>query len=138
MTDEIKGLTVLGRKVDTPQTGRLESFEAPTDVISVTLVSDEVTANCPVTNQPDWYRVEIEYSPDGLCIESKSLKLYLWSFRDRGMFCEQMAQTICQHIVASIQPNWCWVTLTMAPRGGVSITARVVQGEKSSDSHQEA
>ncbi|HRI56460.1 MAG TPA: preQ(1) synthase, partial [Anaerolineae bacterium] len=78
---------------------------------------------CPVTGQPDYYTVTIEYTPGPLCIESKSLKLYLWHFRDRGVFCEQLAVDIRDQVVATIQPRACTVTLVQKARGGIVITA---------------
>ena len=71
----------LGNKTSTP-VRRLEVFPAPPSVKKVVLESDEVTSLCPVTGQPDWETVRIEFEPDAYCIESKSLKLYLWSFRE--------------------------------------------------------
>ncbi len=101
----------------------LETFPAPSGCGHVTMTSDEVTALCPVTGQPDWYTVTIEYVPDKLCIESKSLKLYLWSFREEGHFCETLAGIIKNDIVKVISPKTCKVTLIQKPRGGISITA---------------
>ena len=101
----------------------LETFSAPHGCSHVTMTSNEVTALCPVTGQPDWYTVTIEYEPDKLCIESKSLKLYLWSFREEGHFCETLAGIINNDIVKTISPKECKVTLIQKSRGGISITA---------------
>ena len=68
----------------------LETFANP-GVADVELTSDELTAVCPITGQPDMYRLTIGYRPDGLCVESKSLKLYLNRFRNEGAFCEALA-----------------------------------------------
>ena len=68
----------------------LETFENP-GVSSVEMTSDELTAMCPITEQPDIYTATIEYEPAALCLESKSLKLYLASFRNEGAFCEALA-----------------------------------------------
>src|SRR4051812_39257662 len=64
----------------------LDTFPAPPAVTVVRMVSDEVTALCPITGQPDWYEVAITYRPDQSCIESKSLKLYFQTFRNEGIF----------------------------------------------------
>lgn len=68
-----------------------ETILTPIGVRRVVLESDEVTSLCPVTGQPDWETVHIEFEPGAYCIESKSLKLYLWSFREEGHFCEALA-----------------------------------------------
>lgn len=110
----------LGKKITQPIEA-LDSFEAPEGVSVVTMTSDEVTSSCPITGQPDYYTVAIEYRPAGLCIESKSLKLYLWGFRDKSMFAERMAAEICDRVVADISPKACKVTLVQKPRGGITI-----------------
>jgi 7-cyano-7-deazaguanine reductase len=101
----------------------LDVFPAPAGLDLVIMTSDELTAICPVTGQPDYYTVDIEYAPGPLCIESKSLKLYLWHFRDRGVFCEQLAVNIRDKVVATVQPQTCTVTLVQKARGGITITA---------------
>ena len=101
----------------------LETFERPEGLEEVTMTSDEVTAVCPVTGQPDWYLVEIRYEPAGRCIESKSLKLYLQSFRSVGVFCEQFAARIAGDVRDAIAPSFCRVRVTQKPRGGVSIVS---------------
>ena len=101
----------------------LDTFPAPSGVDRVTMTSDELTSLCPVTGQPDYYTVSIEYVPDQLCIESKSLKLYLWHFRELGIFCEALAVTIRDQVVAAVQPKACTVRLVQKPRGGITIEA---------------
>lgn len=101
----------------------LDTFPAPAGLEGVVMSSDELTAICPVTGQPDYYTVTIDYTPGPLCIESKSLKLYLWHFRDRGVFCEQLAVDIRDKVVATVQPRRCTVTLVQKVRGGITITA---------------
>jgi len=78
---------------------------------------------CPVTEQPDLSHVVIEYGPDQWCIESKSLKLYLWSFRDRPVFAEALAAEIAGEVMTTAKPQWVAVTLTQRPRGGIEIQA---------------
>ncbi|NLK51168.1 MAG: preQ(1) synthase, partial [Syntrophomonadaceae bacterium] len=100
----------LGKKVSHP-VRKLEVFSKPTGVTTIKMDSDEVTSLCPVTGQPDWETVEIEYAPDQYCLESKSLKLYLWTFRQEGVFCEALASQIAQDVYQSAQPFWCKVTV---------------------------
>ncbi len=102
---------------------RLETFPAPPFLDKVTLVSDEVTSLCPITGQPDWETVTIEFLPDRACLESKSLKLYLWSFRNEGAFCEALAGQIASDVFEALAPHWCTVTVHQKARGGITITA---------------
>ena len=112
----------LGHPTSQP-TKELETFPAPDHVTLVQFTSDEVTSFCPVTGQPDFNRVEIEYVPDRLCVESKSLKLYLWTFREEHIFGEGLASTIAQDLFAALQPHSCKVTLVQNARGGIQMTA---------------
>lgn len=114
--------TILGKTVEQPMK-KLEVFEKPSSVRTIVMKSDEVTSLCPVTGQPDWETVTIEYAPDKLCVESKSLKLYLWSFRNEGCFCEALADTIANDFFDACKPLWCKVTVTQKPRGGIEITS---------------
>lgn len=102
----------------------LETFPNP-GVISVELTSDELTAVCPITGQPDLYVASIEYSPQGLCLESKSLKLYLSRFRNEGAFCEALAVRIRDDVAEALQidRSRVAVTLEQKARGGITITA---------------
>lgn len=112
----------LGNKTD-GATRSLEVFPTPAHVKKVVLESDEVTSLCPVTGQPDWETVRIEFEPGPWCIESKSLKLYLWSFREEGAFCEALSAKIAQDVFEACKPAWVTVTITQKPRGGITITA---------------
>jgi 7-cyano-7-deazaguanine reductase len=76
-----------------------------------------------VTRQPDLSTVVIEYQPMARCVESKSLKLYLWSFRDRAVFAEAMAAEIASEIFGATDAAWVRVELTQRPRGGITLTA---------------
>ncbi len=112
----------LGRPMNQPSKD-LETFPAPPHVKRVVFTTDEVTSFCPVTGQPDFNTVTIEYAPDQLCVESKSLKLYLWTFRDEPIFGEGLASTIAQDIFDALQPFTCKVTLAQNIRGGLQMTA---------------
>lgn len=111
----------LGKKVNEPSK-KLDTFTSPANVQVVKFESDELTSFCPVTHQPDFNTVIIEFAPDKLCIESKSLKLYLWSFREEAIFAEGLANTIANDIFEAIQPKWCKITLTQNIRGGMQLS----------------
>jgi 7-cyano-7-deazaguanine reductase len=115
-------LTVLGHTVRHP-IDHVEVFPAPPNVATVRFTTDEVASMCPVTQQPDLSNVVIEYAPAQWCIESKSLKLYLWGFRDREVFAEALAAEIAGEVMTTAQPTWATVTLTQRPRGGIEVQA---------------
>jgi 7-cyano-7-deazaguanine reductase len=102
----------------------LETFANP-GVSHVEMTSDELTAVCPVTGQPDLYVATIEYWPGELCIESKSLKLYLSGYRNEGHFCEALAVKIRDDVAEAVQlaADKVRVTLKQKSRGGITITA---------------
>jgi 7-cyano-7-deazaguanine reductase len=114
------GLTVLGHEARQP-IEHVECFPAPAHVTTVRFRTEELMSRCPVTNQPDLSQVTIEYEPAEWCVESKSLKLYLWSFRDRAVFAEAMAAEIAEEILRTAQPSLVRVTLVQRPRGGITI-----------------
>ena len=102
----------------------LETFANP-GVSQVEMASDELAAVCPITGQPDLYVATIEYRPQALCLESKSLKLYLVGFRDEPHFCEALAVRIRDDVAEALElpPDKVTVTLKQKARGGISITA---------------
>jgi 7-cyano-7-deazaguanine reductase len=102
----------------------LETFPNP-GVSRVDMTSDELAAICPVTGQPDVYLAKIEYQPIGLCIESKSLKLYLNRFRNEGHFCERLTVMIRDDVAEALElpGDRVQVTLVQKARGGITITA---------------
>ena len=102
----------------------LETFTNP-GVSHLELSSDELTAVCPVTGQPDLYLVTIECRPRPLCLESKSLKLYLSRFRNEGHFCEALAVKIRDDVAEALELSTekVSVTLEQKARGGITITA---------------
>ncbi len=93
---------------------------AGTDAV-VEFSTDELTAICPVTGQPDFYELKLNYRPGTRLLESKAMKLYLWGFRDRGMFAEDMAATLLKDFVAACDPAEITVDLTQKVRGGLEI-----------------
>jgi 7-cyano-7-deazaguanine reductase len=115
-------LTVLGHTVRHP-IEHVEVFPAPQGVSVVRFTTDEVASMCPVTDQPDLSRVVIEYLPADWCIESKSLKLYLWGFRERAVFAEALAAEIAAEVMRTAKPQSVTVTLTQRPRGGIEVQA---------------
>jgi 7-cyano-7-deazaguanine reductase len=115
-------LTVLGQTVRHPLE-HVECFPAPAHVTTVRFTTDELASVCPVTGQPDLSHVVIEYRPREHCVESKSLKLYLWSFRDRAVFAEALAAEIAGEIMTTAVPETVRVTLTQRPRGGIEVEA---------------
>jgi 7-cyano-7-deazaguanine reductase len=102
----------------------LETFPNP-GVSLVRMASDELTSVCPITGQPDLYLATIAYRPDRLCIESKSLKLYLAGFRNEGHFCEALAVRIRDDVARAVEvtPDRVEVTLAQKARGGITVTA---------------
>lgn len=117
------GLTVLGKVVSGP-TRDLETFPNthPGRRYTVTLGCDEFTCLCPVTGQPDFARITIRYVPRLRIVESKSLKLYLWAFRDEGHFHEHVTNRILDDLVRVLDPVSCEVVGAFNVRGGVAIT----------------
>jgi 7-cyano-7-deazaguanine reductase len=109
---------------------KLETFPNP-GVRTVELVSDELTAICPLTHQPDLYTASIRYQPDATCLETRSLKLYLNAFRNEEHFCEALATRIRDDIATTLQLSAAKVevTLTQKARGGITITASAERGE---------
>jgi 7-cyano-7-deazaguanine reductase len=120
MTDDLASdeLTILGSTVRHP-VEHLETFAAPDGCVRVRFTCEEVTSMCPVTQQPDLSTVEIAYEPAARCVESKSLKLYLWSFRDAAVFAEQLAVDIAAEVQRAAEPVWVEVTVTQRARGGI-------------------
>ena len=102
----------------------LETFPNP-GVSHVELTSDELTAVCPITGQPDLYLATITYEPGPLCLESKSVKIYLSRYRNEGAFCESLAVRIRDDVAEALElaRDKVHVTLKQKARGGISITA---------------
>jgi 7-cyano-7-deazaguanine reductase len=88
----------------------------------ISIDAPEWTALCPLTGQPDFGVIRIQYVPDKLCLELKSLKLYIHSFRDRGVFHEAVTNEILDHLVRSCRPRRMRVTGDFSVRGGLKTT----------------
>ena len=102
-----------------PERGYEVSFECP-----------EFTCLCPLTGQPDFATILIDYVPDALCVELKSLKLYLWSYRDEGAFHEAVTNKICDDLVAAIAPRSIVVKGRFWVRGGIETTVTVTHASE--------
>jgi len=118
-----EGLTLLGREIRQP-VRKLETFpnRHPERRYTVTLRCPEFTSVCPMTGQPDFATITIRYIPDQRILESKSLKLYLWSYRDEGVFSEHVTNMILDDLVEALDPHYCQVLAEFNVRGGISIT----------------
>ena len=124
MTDH--KLTVLGQPAElpaSPEEARLDPVPNPhRDENYVTrFTAPEFTSLCPVTGQPDFAHLVIDYVPDEFIVESKSLKLFLGSFRNHGAFHEDCTVAIAKRIVAAIAPRWLRIGGYWYPRGGIPI-----------------
>ncbi len=104
-----------------------EAFPAP-DVQRVTFTATEFTSLCPLSGQPDFGSVTIDYTPDALCLESKALKVYLWAYRDEPAFCESLAARIADDIVAAVAPRRLRVEVRQNVRGGIALVAAAERG----------
>jgi 7-cyano-7-deazaguanine reductase len=104
----------------TPTT-ELETFANPAAARDYTIRMQipEFTCLCPRTGQPDFARLDLEYVPDRLCVELKSLKLYIWSFRDRGAYHEAVTNEIADHLQATLQSRFLRLTARFNVRGGI-------------------
>ncbi len=115
---------VLGREARGPigaeQLDTVPWSHADTDAV-VEFSTNELTAVCPITGQPDFYELKLSYRPGRRLLESKAMKLYLWGFRDRGMFAEDMAAMLLKDFVAACEPVEMTVDLTQQVRGGLQI-----------------
>lgn len=121
-----RSLSQLGRKVPLPASpgaAKLEAFPNRHADRDYTIRFDcpEFTSLCPITGQPDFGVITIEYVPDRLCIESKSLKLYLGSFRNEGAFAESLTNRIRDDLVKACRPRRLTVMAQFTPRGGIGI-----------------
>ena len=117
-------LTKLGDKPTALATKTLETFPNPQpkrDFV-IHMQIPEFTCLCPITGQPDFATLYLDYIPETRCVELKSLKLYVWSFRDEGKFHEAVANEILDDIVQAIAPRFARLTAKFWVRGGIFTT----------------
>ena len=88
----------------------------------IEIVAPEFTSVCPRTGQPDFGTLTITYTPDKKCVELKSLKFYLHSYRNQGIFYEHVTNTILDDLAAVLQPRWMKITAAFTARGGITTT----------------
>jgi 7-cyano-7-deazaguanine reductase len=110
--------------MSTKPSKQLETFENPqlTTDYTIRIEIPEFTCLCPKTGQPDFATIHIEYVPDKLCIELKSLKLYIWSFRDEGAFHEAVTNQILSDLASACQPRFMRISADFNVRGGIYTT----------------
>lgn len=126
MTELKNQLSLLGRKTEYKQDYAPEVLEAfdnkhPENDYWVRFNCPEFTSLCPITGQPDFAEIRISYIPDIKMVESKSLKLYLFSFRSHGAFHEDCVNIIMKDLIRLMNPKYIEVTGIFTPRGGISI-----------------
>lgn len=125
--EKLKDLTILGNKnvpyIFEYSNKMLETFpnDHPERDYFVSFTCPEFTTMCPMTSQPDFATIYIRYIPDRKMVESKSLKLYLFSFRNHGSFHEDCINTIMDDLIELMDPRYIEVLGKFAPRGGISI-----------------
>jgi 7-cyano-7-deazaguanine reductase len=108
-----------------PEEARLETFPNPAKRdYQIHFETDDFTSLCPVTGQADFARIEIEYIPDRVCVESKSLKYYLASYRNVRAFNEAVTNRILEDFVRACAPRYALVTAQFSARGGIALTVR--------------
>ncbi len=117
---------------ESPETAKLETFDnlyAGRDYV-ITFDCPEFTSLCPVTGQPDFGEITLRYVPDKKCVESKSLKLYLYSFRNHNSFHEEVVNTILDAVLTACKPRRAEVVGKFRPRGGIAIHVKATYGDK--------
>jgi len=127
---------------DKPDAALLETFanpaadgaQNPAGVrMTISIEAPEFTALCPITGQPDFATIKVDYEPEQLCVESKSFKLYLLGYRNYGTFHEACVTRICNDLVAALQPRWLRVVGEFTPRGGIPFWPTAEYRAKDSD-----
>jgi len=109
---------------------KLETFPNPNPGRDYVIETEcpEFTCLCPMTGQPDFAQIRIRYVPEKLCVELKSLKLYMWSFRDEGAYHEAVTNRILDDLVKAIGPGWMEVAARFNVRGGITTTVTATHG----------
>lgn len=126
-----KELTLLGkgetRYPTSPDLANLETFPNNNQQRNywISFETDEFTSLCPITGQPDFAKIRIEYIPDALCVESKSLKLYLFSFRQEGTFYEEIVNRIYSDLFERLKPRHLIVNGDFTARGGIRSAVKI-------------
>jgi 7-cyano-7-deazaguanine reductase len=115
-------MTVPSTVAAPPSRDQLETFanQFPARDYTIEIVCPEFTSVCPKTGQPDFGTLTFRYVPDGLCVELKSLKMYLQAFRNEGIFYENVTNRIVDDLVAVLAPRRLTLVATFTPRGGIS------------------
>ena len=103
---------------------------APARDYTIRMRIPEFTCLCPKTGQPDFATLELEYVPDRTCVELKSLKLYIWSFRDRGAFHEAVTNEIADHLARTLSPRFLRLEARFKVRGGIYTRVEVVRRQE--------
>jgi len=110
----------------------LETFPNPSERdYTIRMQIPEFTCLCPKTGQPDFATLDLEYVPDQRCVELKSLKLYIWSFRDRGTFHESVTNEIADHLTSAMDPRFLRLSARFNVRGGIYTTVVVERRQAS-------
>lgn len=124
--EHVAGLTQLGRTTGIPASPEAAVLERapnphPDALYLARFTAPEFTSICPVTGQPDFATLVIDYAPDAWIVESKSLKLFLQSFRNHGAFHEDCTVLVAKRVTEAIAPRWLRIGGYWAPRGGIPI-----------------
>ncbi|PYK11326.1 MAG: NADPH-dependent 7-cyano-7-deazaguanine reductase QueF [Verrucomicrobia bacterium] len=129
-------LTLLGRSEtkipNSPNEARLETFPnpAPGRSYRIHFETDDFTSVCPITGQPDFAQIDIDYVPEHLCVETKSLKFYLASYRNERAFNEAVTNLILDDFVKACSPREAAVTAQFSARGGIGLTVHAEHPDK--------
>jgi 7-cyano-7-deazaguanine reductase len=135
------GLTLLGNSEaafpKSPQQAKIETFDnpSPTRDYLISLDCPDFTSLCPVTGQPDFAEIFVDYVPDKLCLETKSLKLYLSSYRNVHSFNEQVINDILDDLVKACSPRRMKIEGKFVPRGGLSLSVTAEHPNRTTNSH---
>jgi 7-cyano-7-deazaguanine reductase len=129
-------LKTLPKRSVTQPSKQLETFASPRPgrAVEIRFETEEFTCLCPMTGQPDFAHITITYAPDQLCVESKSLKLYLWSYRNEGAFHEAVTNQILDDLVKATQPQWMRVEGDFLIRGGIRTVVVAEHGQRKASS----
>ena len=125
-------LKTLPKRTVTQPSKKLETFASPRPgrPFEIRFETEEFTCLCPMTGQPDFAKLRIAYQPDRLCVESKSLKLYLWSYRNEGAFHEAVTNQILDDLVAATSPQWMRIEGDFLIRGGIRTLVVAEHGQR--------